>query len=401
MSNLNVLRDAYQRAIHNEYSSFYRTLYGAEVPPEFPQTEEEWNSIPFVTKKDILATPMEQRIFVPAQKIDSIRCTSGTSGTGILCMPRSYPTPLGAYRGSRILSFYFYHHITKSRAGGRFVIAGDQGDLETSAKIAAEAHVDSIQAAPSVLIALAEHLSKHMQLVNIRQLLMGNERMTELQMQALKRLYPSAELTLVYTSTDSQGPVAVTPPTPVPGHPRALEPLEDMYVECIDEQGSPLKTHGSEGELLLTTLIHDDVMPLVRYRIGDRARLIVHNNKHYFEILSRAQEDGVRIGRGELYYHELERAVLRVVPGALDFEAVVTEVEDKVRPLPKLSITIFTHDSISADTGEKLAHAIRVSQQKTYAHGVAEGLYAPLVCEAVPPSLTPNRKRRHLIDKRI
>src|SRR4051812_21126276 len=89
-------RSSLLNAVRNEYSSFYRDFYRShsyDAEAALPQTPEEWGRVPFLAKADVLAMPYERRVFVPHQEVETIGATSGTSGSGVLLVPRIAKEP--------------------------------------------------------------------------------------------------------------------------------------------------------------------------------------------------------------------------------------------------------------------------------------------------------------------
>ena len=59
-------------AINNSYSDFYRKKYkGLGIKPENIKNYEDFQKIPFLTKDEILETPLEERLFFPSENIKS------------------------------------------------------------------------------------------------------------------------------------------------------------------------------------------------------------------------------------------------------------------------------------------------------------------------------------------
>jgi phenylacetate-CoA ligase len=108
--------------------------------------------------------------------------------------------------------------------------------------------------------------------------------------------------------------------------------MENVIVEVLDEQGEPVQE--GEGDLVITDL-HNDVMPFIRYRIGDRARVSASRQcscgrslQLLDEVLGRSFDilefpNGNRVG-GSFW-----TLVARSLPGIRDFQ-VVQEAVDSI-----------------------------------------------------------------------
>lgn len=402
----------FQRALESEYSSFYRDFYAGKIPHNGGGSEKEWLSVPCLTKSDILKVPYNERIFTPLHDVDMIRYTSGTSGRGVLCLPLSTQSPLSIemrrLQGKNIVTFFHHHHVhTRSFEGSKNaparIIAGDTVQLAATAKITMQIEADSLHGPTSVILSFTPYIREYSP--NIRYIRLTSERTTMLQLRALQAAYPNAEISWAYASAEGAGSSAVSPTTKIPKHPFALEPLSDFYIEIVNERAAPI-VEDAEGEIILTTLDASHAFPLIRYRTGDRARVIRYNGDHLiFKVLGRAEEEMVRIGGGEIHLAEIEQAVYRAMGDrVVDFEAEVTDEIKEGRPVPKLVIKLMKdNNSKDRDVGECaciIAESLKVNQDKSYADGVRKGMYAPLSCTLVDLENIQGRKRRHLADRR-
>ena len=405
---------ALTQALHCQYSSFYKDFYQAHMSCIPDARKTEWLTLPRLSKVDLLKVPYEKRVCIPPAAVDTIRYTSGTSGKGILVTPLSAQSEewlrLRRLPGKNVVTFFHHHHriqpmfgTAESRAR---VIAGDPAKLPATALLASHIYADALRGSPSIVLAFAEHLSEEMR-NNIMLLSLTSERTTLLQLQALSNAYTRAKIIWGYASAEGAGVSASSPRTPLSKHPFALTPEDDFSIEILSEDGHPV-VENEVGEVTLTSLESGCAFPLIRYRTGDRARLIQEDSeKPVFEILGRTEEESVRIPRGEIHLAELERSIQKVTHNnTSDFEATIHNVlSENGALITQLSITLMAPDASTLDMTEKYARAIerelRVNQNKTYGDGVEKGFYAPIACAIVPITLTPGVKRQHLRDKRI
>lgn len=414
MVELSTLRRAFQRAMTSPYSSFYRDLYASRMPfsADFPRTWDEWASLPFLTKKDMQDVSFYGRQFIPVNHVDVIRMTSGTTSSGILLMPRANFRYIPRLHESmpclRMMNFFFPHHTAGVyKIPDMQFIGGDAARLEMSAALAARIQIDAIGGMSSLLIAFAPVLAQRYDTARIRWLALSSDKCTGLQEKALHRYYPNAKIVNIYTSTEAQGYIAISPPEPVPGYPFAVEPLPDYYhLELIDEADAPIDTELTLGSLIVSSVHPEDSFPLLRYRSGDSAvRVFKDKSRELFNVTGRVELDRIRFAGGTIMAEEVERAVEAVAGGfATDFEAAVSEEMIGGHPLPKLTVTlVLADDTVSLELNtiaQHLSEEIRINQRRTYAESVEGGFSAPLECKTTLPALEIMRKRRRLVDTR-
>lgn len=411
MNALERAREVFRRSVESEYSSFYKDLYSGHLEPGFdPNTEQKWRRIPLLSKADIIAVPCLKRVFVPYQKIDEIWSTSGTTGSGICSVPRIElrHIPLEENIDGRI---YLCFHLSANRQrmylpnlSSVKVMVADRSNLGATAALAARFGIDAISSPASAAIAIAPHLRARMDLGKIKKIQLIHERCTPLQLHALKDLYPQARIVSYYAVTEGGGMIAISPEAPSGDHPLAVKPLPDAFIEILDESNAVLENDGDTGELVVTTL-DEKVLPLIRYKTGDRARILVRGKDTLYEVTGRVVEERVKIGGGEVVLSELERVLSSITnPVIMDFEAVVTEEVAGNVPIPKLSLKVFVREGVGesacARIASDIAEHLRVHQEKTYADGVRKGVFAPLACKVEYYGENTDRKRRFLTDAR-
>lgn len=413
MNEFSKLQNILRLALTNERSSFYPDFYGDRVKADsLPSSLKEWRSIPFLTKKDILAKPFHERLFIPFEELDLIRATSGTTGSGIMVFPRSksWVIPeLNALGKPRLTMGFFnpFRLTSEEYRGDRKTmrsIGGDLTRLAASAALAARAGIDCVAAAPSVILAFAPHLSPLYDLEKITQLELTIDKCTTLQLQALKRLFPNARMILIYSGVEART-ATVSLLGEDPEHPFAVHSLPHAYYEFIDERGDPVGI-GEKGEVVLTNLHEGEAFLCIRYKTGDEA--IVHAQdglKSTFTVVGRMGGDAIRITGGEIREDEIERTLVGMgIPGLIDFKAELNEGTALGKPIPQLSILLFAENPSLLETSSLaplFASRMKVNPNRTYEDGVARDLYAPIMLQAVPSSeLHGGQKRKRLVDLR-
>lgn len=405
MSALDNARTALARAFDNQRSSFYRDLYAARGFDA--RGAYDWRDVPLSSKADLLATPVARRIFVPLAEVGTITFTSGTSGKGILIVPRRLPPPSPSeeplYPGRCLMSFFYYTYsmLCARNDTAQRIISGDPKRLPQSAQLLREAGVDALHGPPSVLMALAGHLSAQ-ERERIAYLEYAGDRLSRLQQGVLSELYPRAQERNLYASREI-GQIAYS--SQGQRDPFLLTPQPDLYLELLDSSGARgLEELGEpvEGELVVSTL-YNAPFPYIRYRTGDRVRVHPsHRGAPLIEVLGRAEEERVRLPGGELLLAELERAIARIFgTDVADFQCQVGEERQGGAIVTTLSITLMSHRALvlGADAALRLARELRVNRERTWHDGVMRGLYAPLVVTGAPAQAAEG-KRKNIIDTR-
>jgi len=388
----------YQFARNNEYSNFYRLLYGPNSPVRIA-TLEDWQQLPLLSKKDIAATPFLDRIFSPYADIGTIRLTSGTSGSMPLTYPRSVSAAFENYfddlhSTNCVLTFFAPQHLlqgTCKEAGSKhLVIAGDPGDLEGSVEFALAAGLDNIMCIPSILEAMIPILQDKKACHNIKSIELAGETLSKTAINRLHTIFPNAYLRSDYALTESQGAVGVGPIDLEQG--AIYQPTTTTYWEII----------GEDNELVIShTWIEQNHFPLLRYRTGDRVEALSFRGQNYYRILGRLDLDRIKLYGGELRADMVERAVRDLHP-ALDgdYELHLTYTKSKERVLPAVEIRLTTRGNIEniadivAELAPLVASRIYVAPNYTYADGIRDGHYATLKCSVIPAKISSTTKKK-------
>jgi membrane-associated protein len=181
-------------------------------------------------------------------------------------------------------------------------------------------------------------------------------------------------------------------------------PTKGHYWEIISEDGAVIHDAHIIGELVISHTEYEGVaFPLLRYKTGDYARVVedAETGDKRYEVLGRVDLDYIKIPGGEIRIEDVERAVKNIHPLLCDdFEVHVFPrsaehpLSMEVRVASKTEITIT--EALSQELAQLLASRIHISPTRTYAHGVTDGLYAPLRCVVVAPFPKSHWKRRRM-----
>jgi phenylacetate-coenzyme A ligase PaaK-like adenylate-forming protein len=160
-------------------------------------------------------------------------------------------------------------------------------------------------------------------------------------------------------------------------------------------------TTGVEGELVVSAYAGEPAaLPLLRYRTGDIVRVVEEKCARHglwsFTVLGRASLDFLKLPGGVLSAEEAAR-VIRLFNGSITdrFELHRFERETPGGPKPQVELRVEPKGSIDlAELARDIAENLRVNPARTYALGVADGLYLPLTCSILAPQEGAHKPRR-------
>ena len=384
--------------MNSQWSDFYRRLYKQQHADIVAGNVSQslWQKLPLLTREHITATQVTQRTFVAPHLLEAVRATNGTSGRSVLLIPRNGgPSMRERFEGFSprgILTFVNPAHLTEqgvhSVDGLHIpVIAGDPAAPAASIRVAAKVNVDAVTIYPYLLERLLDVFQEQQFATCIRILETFGEHLTRAQRQRYKQIFPNATLRAVFGAVEVSGSPAL-----LLSHAETeiFEGNQGYYFELRKEESGEISdspNSGEEGELIVTTYAKSaEAFPVIRYRLGDFVRVIrsIEPGRFVFEVLGRIDSDKVKILSGIIWLHEVERAlavslgslfsgqyvcVVEIVP---DATGVVRERVNVLLPAEVL------RDVAQHKSAEWIASELRVSDTRTYAHGVQEGLYMPV-----------------------
>lgn len=416
--NLEALNSLVARA--TAPSRFYRRLYGMKDgdAPLSINSLKEWRTLPFLTKKDLLNTPLSERSFVPIRDIDYLTSTSGTTGALPLFIPRAHTREYefrtrfydfaGAVLSSKPVPHQHEEFLATLGLPPRVVVL-DMHNLEASARLARAAGVDAIFAYSPYLPLIAGHLVREGIAKDIRFIETGGDTCSRTQFEYMRTTFPNAILTSTYGLSDFENsPMGIQCRPSTDDEPAEMYHEKDgMYAELLDiETGELLEPKASiEGELVMSAYRGEPAaFPMIRYKTGDRVRVYEECCKEHrtwsFVVLGRLEIDFVRIPGGMLKADEIER-VLRTLKDVVT-DRFVLRVRDGSGGLP-VRATLQVEPRASVDLAAltlRIARELRVSPSSSYQDGVASGLYESLKCEALDSTETsPNKQKRIILDR--
>jgi len=393
-----VIRDV----LESTESVFYRNHFEKNEVDigEIKKEEYEWEKIPLLTRNDVQEMTVKERMFRPWSDLDALRVTSGTSGFGVIVVPRMgqrhdrrspfYNAYIRALNPKKMASFsgaqFLYEGIFREYFGVHSLYL-EGSDMHVSASMLRQYRPDMLAGFVYALNALMPHISDEIA-QDVRSVQLFGEWCSTLQWQEIGKRFPNARRVSEYSSVESQSVLGVPCVHLIEEGQKYIHPIpEYALIEIIDSDTGEIKnTAGERGEIVVTVL-RPVAFPLIRYKTGDIAR-IVHTRcpcgveTPVLSIEGRIEIDRIRISGGEINLAEADRAISHV--GGIiepEFEIRYTEFPD-VRGLMQHHITVALRFDESRTSEDILAREImahfRVSPNMTYAEGVLKGLYAPL-----------------------
>lgn len=262
------LKKEVERIYASPYADFYKKKFSfASLPNQVTITD-----LPFLSRKELVDTPPDERLYVPQEDVAFVGFTSGTTsnkplvtyfssvahyffepslGTSIIRALITYP-PL-----NKNFSTSFSQQCRQAERKVTPVFA-DYQNLPNSAIIASETRVDAIYATPTIADNLAEYIEKFYEPKNIKLLVLSSETLTQMKRDLLARQYPNAAIANLYASSEI-GQFILYPCT------RMLEYNEPSF-HFLHEALIALEL--IDGELVVTYALNK-AFPLIRYKTGD------------------------------------------------------------------------------------------------------------------------------------
>lgn len=397
---------------------FYRRAYGmsSDEPAKEIRDWNDWLALPFVSKDTMLATPFEERIFEPIARIDHLRASSGTSGKPPLFSPRTflrhmeYRTEYHDFKNA-ILAYgvpaapYWHEHFQATLGHRPQVIVFDPKNPAASVRLARIADVDSISTFAFHIRLIGEAMLRENMNEHIRFIEICGEACTQALLSYMRETFPNATVVPFYGASEIEDSPMGMPCRPITGEePLALYHAKpSQYHEVVDPETDAVITpqSGVEGELIVSAYPGDPAaFPLIRYRTGDMIRVIdaacPTHRRWSFTVLGRVQMDFLKISGGVLRADETER-VVRLFPERLAgrFELHRYERETPDGPKTQVELHVELNGPLNLEMlARDIATNLRVNPSRTYAQGVADGLYLPLTCVALAPVTTSGKTKR-------
>jgi phenylacetate-coenzyme A ligase PaaK-like adenylate-forming protein len=397
-------------------NGFYRRLYGSGDLAV--STEAEWQRLRPVTKDDLLTVPLADRSFLPLSELDHVRASSGTSGKPPLFSPRTHVRGLDCrlqyHRFERPFLAYaipmtphWHERFHEEHGYPPRVISIDPQFPEATVRLATVAGVDAVSLFAYQLRTIGEAMKATGLNERIVFVEIAGEACSRARYEYARATFPRATLVHSYGSSEVEdvpmgmpcGVMRETEPFAV------YHPKESHFLEIVDSETlAPVPyTPGAEGELLITSYPGEPAaFPLIRFRIGDTARIVEmpceHGGEFSFTIVGRTDIDFIKLEGGVIRVDEVER-VMRSLSDIVTDEFELHRFEHATPEGPRTRLELRVELRMATDL-DALARAIserlRINPEKSYADGVAAGRFLPLVCVPLVKG-DPNQKHKRII----
>ncbi|HCP08599.1 MAG TPA: hypothetical protein DIT25_02260, partial [Candidatus Moranbacteria bacterium] len=206
--------------LDNPHSDFYRKKYGSQnVYPI--KSYEDFQKIPFLTKDEILATPLAGRIFVPESDLSYFSFSSGTTNSKKpTVLPhasfdrasnknpamKDLPEKLGVRRLmllKNVLSPGFFKNIRR-KFKSHMLIPGDIHNLPITASIAKELNIDAFNTSPTVLYYFIPHLrTAGFDFSSVKMINLGGEFCSSQRVSYFKDIFPNSFFVFRYANSET------------------------------------------------------------------------------------------------------------------------------------------------------------------------------------------------------
>ncbi len=419
MMSFNQIKELVALTTGKEGGQFYRRLYG--LRPDAPSIKinslGDWESLPLLTKDDLLAVPLKDRSFLPISKIDHLRPSSGTSGKGALFSPRTYLREMDyrlAYHDFKrpIVSYtvpmmpHWHEQFQQAHGIAGCSISFDPKNPAACARLARIAGADALSFFAFHVPLIAPHLVREGIAEHIRFIEIAGEACTRALFEFMRQTFPRALILPFYGSSEVEDSPIGMPCRPITGDmPLALyHGKPSHYHEIIDPDTLEVvePTQDAEGELVITAYPGEPAsFPLIRFRTGDTVRVVENECAEHgtwsFTVLGRTQMDFIKIQGGVLRADEIARVLQTMQSDVTDrYELHCTDEPGHHGPLFTPLLRVETKRPVDvAKIAADIAASLRVSPTMTYADGVAEGRYARLICEEFHPA--PGAKSKRIV----
>lgn len=266
--NKEELEKEVQRIHASPHADFYKKKFSFALLP----TRVTITDLPFLSRKELVDIPPDERLYVPREDVAFVGFTSGTTSNKPLISYFSSVThyffepSLGTPITRALITYpplnknFSASFIQQCRQAERKVtpVFADYQNLSNSAIIARETRADAIYATPTIAGNLGEYIEKFYEPKNIKLLILSSETLTQMKRDLLARQYPNAAVANLYASSEI-GQFILYPCT------RMLEYNEPSF-HFLHEALIALEL--VDGELVVTYALNK-AFPLIRYKTGD------------------------------------------------------------------------------------------------------------------------------------
>ncbi len=262
----------------NDHSDFYKKKYRkAGFDHREIDSSDKLERVPILSKNDILAVPLKERVFVPNENVLYYSWSSGTTDPAKpMIVPHTDKGSIRTAEASRVWSkdlglkrILFLRMALDpglmklsyvSNNFGATVIPGNMGNLGLSAKMASEIGIDAIFTTPTTLDFFIEDLQREsFDLDSIKLISLRGEICAKRRFEYFSRKFPNAEIDIKYGGSEIGEFIGYRCRHLLDSPPNTYHPSPNCFLET--EEGS--------GNIIYTDLSPEKAFPLIRYRTED------------------------------------------------------------------------------------------------------------------------------------
>lgn len=350
--------------VHKNVIHYRKKFDELGIIPEDIRSLSELTKLPFTVKEDLRINYPYGMFAVPLREVVRIHSSSGTTSKPIVVgytkndirvwsnLVARFMTSAGVTHDDLVQIAFSYGLFTGAfgvhygaEVIGASVIPMSTGNTEKQIMIMQDYKTTVLVSTPSYALELADRISQagiDPKTLSLKYGLFGGEPWSE-------KMRREIEERLCLSATDNYGLSEVIGPG-IAGECRCKNGMhiyEDAFIpEIIDPQTGASMPAGSQGELVLTTLIKE-AFPMIRYRTGDITSLD-YSKCECGRTMVRMQRimrrsDDMLIVRGvNVYPSQIEEAIVSTArdaapyqivverKGALDSLEVIIEITDKI-----------------------------------------------------------------------
>lgn len=398
-------------------ASLYRERYeGLRI-----RSMEDWQQVPILTKEDMRAgtPPRSQALFTTAPEGAHFLRSGGSTGEPALSafayadyeddMLRAARGlfALGLRPGDRVANLFMAGHLYGSflSINRALELVGCNNFPFTSATPAKDLPpllraygIEVLAGLPSWLMEVFEAIRQDPQGVRIRKVFYTGEHFYPQDRERLAKEFGIEHFGSLGYGTVDAGPIGYQC-TESHGGVHHLH-ADHQFIEIVDSETLLPVPEGEPGELLITNL-NRRLMPVIRYRIGDRARWVVEpcpcgRPAPRFELLGRA-DDMMVVGGINLTYAELREAALSLDGVRGPLQVLIT------RELDRDCLTLRLEGVHPALAEGIVGHVL--TKVEMLRRVIERGQMSPLKIELLPPGgierIARTGKIRSVIDRRL
>lgn len=328
------LQQMVNRVVKSPRSDFYRIKFAKENfdYSSIISKPTDITRVPRLTRRELAETPPFKRLYSATEHLDSIRYTSGTTGSSPILLFRTKvhygipgKRPLILFQNSHVDAYN--SHLARTAQKPYFPpLIGHPGNTYTITATLAETYViDAIIGIPSRILALAMELNIPCR-NRVETIFIVGERFTQKNKEKLTTLFPNALLDIRYGMSELGCPGyqcdTLRKKTDIQYHCD-----ENYFLEITNQDTGAWKEKDTEGEIVISEL-YETPHQLIRYRTGDAGKVVSTEHcqcgaLYTFEVTGRINHDIIKADGMMFRTDEIERVIKEFPEIEEDFRGVV------------------------------------------------------------------------------